>query len=56
MGAGIVECDVTFTTNGDFVCRHADNDLAFTTNILVTSLASKCVKPFTPAVLDSNGK
>ena len=34
MGAGIVECDVTFTTNGDFVCRHADNDLAFTTNIL----------------------
>jgi len=54
-GAGIVECDVTFTTNGDFVCRHADNDLAFTTNILVTTLASRCVKPFTAAVLDSNG-
>ena len=56
MGAGIVECDVTFTADGHFVCRHADNDLATTTNILVTSLASKCVKQFTPAVLDSNGR
>lgn len=27
MGAGIVECDVTFTRNGDLVCRHAQNDL-----------------------------
>lgn len=56
MGAGIVECDVTFTKNGDLVCRHAENDLHTTTNILLTPLASTCAKPFTPAVLDGNGK
>lgn len=55
-GAGIVECDVTFTRDGRLVCRHAENDLHTTTNILVTPLASTCVKPFTPAVIDSNGK
>src|SRR5215510_8340785 len=56
MGAGIVECDVTFTKHGDLVCRHAQNDLHFTTNILLTPLAATCIKPFTPAVLDSAGK
>jgi glycerophosphoryl diester phosphodiesterase len=56
MGAGIVECDVTFTSHGDLVCRHAENDLHFTTNILLTPLASTCVKPFTPATLDADGK
>lgn len=56
MGAGIVECDVTFTKNGDLVCRHGQNDLHTTTNILLTPLASTCVKPFTPATLDANGK
>jgi glycerophosphoryl diester phosphodiesterase len=55
MGAGIVECDVTFTKDLALVCRHAQNDLHTTTNILVTPLASKCTKPFTPAVLDANG-
>jgi glycerophosphoryl diester phosphodiesterase len=40
MGAGIVECDVTFTREGELVCRHAENDLHFTTNILQTPLAS----------------
>jgi glycerophosphoryl diester phosphodiesterase len=55
MGAGILECDVTFTKDKQLVCRHAQNDLAFTTNILVTPLASTCVKPFTPAVLGPNG-
>jgi len=55
MGAGIVECDVTFTKNGDLVCRHAENDLHTTTNILQTSLASKCITPFTPATLDAGG-
>jgi glycerophosphoryl diester phosphodiesterase len=55
MGAGIVECDSTFTKNGDFVCRHAENDLHFTTNILQTNLASTCKTPFAPATLDSNG-
>lgn len=55
MGAGIVECDVTFTKNGDLVCRHAQNDLATTTNILLTPLASTCIKPFTPATFDASG-
>ncbi len=48
-GAGIVECDVTFTRDGQLVCRHAENDLHTTTNILTTSLASTCIKQFTPA-------
>jgi glycerophosphoryl diester phosphodiesterase len=56
MGAGIVECDVTFTKDLALVCRHAQNDLHTTTNILVTPLASKCTKPFTPAVLGANGE
>lgn len=49
MGAGIIECDVTFTIDHELVCRHAQNDLATTTNILLTPLAGTCVKPFTPA-------
>jgi len=55
MGAGIVECDVTFTKDKQLICRHAQNDLHTTTNILATPLASKCVKPFTPAVFDAAG-
>jgi glycerophosphoryl diester phosphodiesterase len=55
MGAGILECDVTFTKDKELVCRHSQNDLATTTNILLTPLASTCNVPFTPAVLDSNG-
>lgn len=54
-GAGVVECDVTFTRDGHLVCRHAENDLHTTTNILATPLAATCVRPFTPAVLDANG-
>ena len=54
-GAGIVECDVTFTKDGDLVCRHAQNDLHTTTDILVTPLAGKCIKPFTPATFDASG-
>mgnify|MGYP002778211479 CR=1 FL=1 len=56
MGAGILECDVAFTKDKELVCRHAQNDLHTTTNILVTPLAAKCTKPFAPAVLDANGK
>ena len=56
MGAGIVECDVTFTKDKELVCRHAQNDLHTTTNILVTPLAAKCTQPFAPAVLDADGK
>jgi glycerophosphoryl diester phosphodiesterase len=41
-GAGIVECDVTFTKDGELVCRHAECDLHTTTNILATPLADRC--------------
>ena len=49
MGAGIFECDVTFTKDKQLVCRHAQNDLQATTNILLTNLKDKCTKPFAPA-------
>lgn len=49
MGAGIQECDVTFTADKELVCRHSQNDLHTTTNILATDLAGKCTKGFTPA-------
>lgn len=49
MGAGIIECDVTFTRDQELVCRHAQNDLHTTTNILKTPLAGKCTKAFSPA-------
>ncbi len=52
MGAGIVECDVTFTGDRQLVCRHSQCDLHTTTNILATPLAAKCSVPFTPAVID----
>jgi glycerophosphoryl diester phosphodiesterase len=52
MGAGILECDVTFTNDGELVCRHAQCDLHTTTNILATPLAAKCRVPFTPAEFD----
>lgn len=42
MGAGIVECDVTFTKDKELVCRHSQCDLETTTNIMATDLASKC--------------
>lgn len=49
-GAGIVECDVTFTKDRELVCRHSQCDLHTTTNILaIPSLAEKCSVPFTPA-------
>ena len=50
MGAGIIECDVTFTKDRQLVCRHSQCDLHTTTNILANpALAAKCTKPFTPA-------
>ena len=54
MGAGILECDVTFTEDKELVCRHAQNDLHTTTNILATDLAAKCTAGFTPASGDAN--
>lgn len=52
MGAGIVECDVTFTKDKELVCRHSQCDLHTTTNILKTPLANKCN---VPPVVDANG-
>ncbi len=49
MGAGVLECDVTFTKDRQLVCRHAQNDLHTSTNILINPLASTCMKPFTAA-------
>lgn len=50
MGAGILECDVTFTRDRELVCRHSQCDLHTTTNILaIPELAAKCSEPFTPA-------
>ena len=46
MGAGIVECDVTFTADGELVCRHAECDLHTTTNIVATPLNAKCSAPW----------
>lgn len=45
MGAGILECDVTFTADGKLVCRHAECDLHTTTNILETPLSAQCSVP-----------
>ncbi|EAW06854.1 glycerophosphodiester phosphodiesterase family protein [Aspergillus clavatus NRRL 1] len=53
-GAGIIECDVAFTSDRQLVCRHSQCDLHTTTNILaIPELAAKCSKPFQPA---ANGK
>jgi glycerophosphoryl diester phosphodiesterase len=52
-GAGVIECDVSFTSDRQLVCRHSQCDLHTTTNILLhPELAAKCTKSFTPA---SNG-
>ena len=55
MGAGIIECDVTFTKDAELVCRHAQCDLHTTTNILATPLADTCSVPFTPAEFNMDG-
>jgi glycerophosphoryl diester phosphodiesterase len=50
MGAGVIECDVTFTKDRRLVCRHSQCDLQTTTNILsVPELSAKCSQPFSPA-------
>ena len=50
MGAGVIECDVTFTKDRQLVCRHSQCDLHTTTNILsVPELSAKCSQPFSPA-------
>ena len=50
MGAGFLECDVAFTKDRELVCRHAQNDLHTTTNIVtIPELNAKCTQPFVPA-------
>jgi glycerophosphoryl diester phosphodiesterase len=50
MGAGIQECDVTFTKDKQLVCRHAQCDLHTTTNVVaIPELNAKCTVPFRPA-------
>ncbi|MEL7430840.1 MAG: glycerophosphodiester phosphodiesterase family protein, partial [Pseudomonadota bacterium] len=56
MGAGILECDVTFTKDKELVCRHAQNDLHTTTNILASPLAPKCTAGFSPATPDGEAR
>ncbi|SIS44458.1 glycerophosphodiester phosphodiesterase family protein [Neptunomonas antarctica] len=55
MGAGVIECDVTFTQDKELVCRHSQCDLQSTTNILDTPLAENCSVPFQPAVFAADG-
>jgi len=46
MSAGILECDVSFTSDRGLVCRHSCCDLHTTTNILLhPDLAKKCTVP-----------
>lgn len=47
MGAGVIECDVTFTKDGELVCRHSECDLHTTTNIVDTALNNACTVPWT---------
>ena len=49
MGAGVVECDVTFTKDGALVCRHDECDLHTTTNIVNTDLNASCSVPWSGA-------
>jgi glycerophosphoryl diester phosphodiesterase len=56
MGAGVIECDVTFTKDLALVCRHSQCDLHRTTNILQTRHANNCSEGFTAAATDPTGK
>ena len=54
MGAGIIECDVTFTADGELVCRHAQCDLHATTDIVARpELRDKC---HVPPEFDASGE
>jgi glycerophosphoryl diester phosphodiesterase len=46
MGAGIIECDVTFTADRELVCRHSQCDLQTTTYVVAREdLRDKCTTP-----------
>ena len=46
MGAGIIECDVSFTKDGELVCRHSECDLHTTTDVVATPLNQSCSVPW----------
>jgi len=49
MGAGVIECDVTFTSDRQLICRHSQCDLHTTTNVVtIPELNAKCTKPWEP--------
>jgi glycerophosphoryl diester phosphodiesterase len=51
MGAGIIECDVTFTKDEELICRHSQCDLHTTTDIVLRpELNAKCTTPWAPGV------
>lgn len=54
MGAGITECDVTFTKDLKLVCRHAQCDLHTTTDVVLRpEMNAKCSTPWAPGVSPS---
>jgi glycerophosphoryl diester phosphodiesterase len=54
MGAGIIECDVTFTKDLELVCRHSQCDLHTTTDIVTRpELNAKCTTPWSTGVSPS---
>jgi len=54
MGAGIIECDVTFTRDRELICRHSQCDLHTTTDVVAREdLREKCT---TPPAFSRSGK
>ncbi|KAL3766518.1 hypothetical protein ACHAWU_000313 [Discostella pseudostelligera] len=50
-GAGVIECDVTFTKDRELVCRHSQCDLHTTTDIVLHSdLNANCTTPWSAGV------
>ena len=51
MGAGIIECDVTFTKDLELICRHSQCDLHTTTDVVAhPELNAKCTTPWSTGV------
>jgi len=51
MGAGILECDVTFTSDHELVCRHSQCDLHHTTDVVTRpEMNAKCTIPWSEGV------
>lgn len=50
-GAGVIECDVTFTKDKQLVCRHDQCDLHTTTDVVLRpEMNAKCTTPWEPGV------